>query len=124
MLEARLAQGILLKKILEAVKDIISDANVEVAPTGLSMQAMDPSHVALVQLLMKSDGFEPFTCTRPQSLGVNFGNLSKVVRCAGPDDVITLKAEDEGDELTLLFESPSMLRACLQHVIHAWSRRD
>jgi proliferating cell nuclear antigen len=32
--------------------------------------------------------------------------MAKILKCAGADDVITLKAEDDGDALTLMFESP------------------
>ncbi|GFH22252.1 proliferating cell nuclear antigen, partial [Haematococcus lacustris] len=38
-------------------------------------------------------------------MGIHIGNLSKVLKCAGNDDIITLKADDNGDTLTLMFES-------------------
>jgi hypothetical protein len=41
------------------------------------------------------------------SIGLNLGSLAKVIKCAGNDDVITLKANDKADVLGLLFESPS-----------------
>ena len=33
--------------------------------------------------------------------------MSKVLKCAGNDDIITLKAEDSGDSISFMFESPS-----------------
>ena len=36
--------------------------------------------------------------------------MGKILKCAGNDDIITLKAEDEGDSLALVFESPSQDR--------------
>ena len=50
MFEAKLTEGVILKKIVEAIKDLVSDVNIDVSPTGISLQAMDSSHVALVSL--------------------------------------------------------------------------
>ena len=64
MFEARLVQGSVLKKILDAVKDLVTDANFDCSETGFSLQAMDSSHVALVALLLRADGFEHYRCDR------------------------------------------------------------
>eukprot|EP00894_Picocystis_sp_ML_P000801 jgi/Pico_ML_1/51318/g2372.t1 len=107
MFEARLVQGSLLKKVLESVKDLVTDANFDCSATGFSLQAMDSSHVALVSLLLRSEGFEHYRCDRNISMGMNLGNMSKMLKCAGNDDIITLKADDKGDSVTFMFESPS-----------------
>ncbi|CAG8578480.1 8637_t:CDS:2 [Paraglomus brasilianum] len=105
MFEARLSQGSVLKKVLEAVKELVTDANFDCSETGISLQAMDNSHVALVSVLLKADGFDPYTCDRNIPLGVNLGSLNKILKCAGNEDTITLKVDDTGDTLNLLFES-------------------
>ena len=107
MFEARLSQGSVLKKVLEAVKELVTDANFDCSETGISLQAMDNSHVALVSVLLKADGFDPYTCDRNIPLGVNLGSLNKILKCAGNEDTITLKVDDTGDTLNLLFESQS-----------------
>ena len=48
MFRAQMREGGVLKKIVEAIKDIVSNVNIDAGPNGISMQAMDPSHVALV----------------------------------------------------------------------------
>ncbi|KAF9939395.1 proliferating cell nuclear antigen [Modicella reniformis] len=105
MLEARLQTGSLPKKILEAVKELINDANFDCSDNGIALQAMDNSHVALVALLLRHEGFEPYRCDRSLALGVNLVSLSKILRCAGNDDIITIKADDNGDVLSLTFEN-------------------
>lgn len=107
MFEARLLQGSLLKKILDAMKDLVTDANFDCSSTGFSLQAMDSSHVALVALLLRSDGFEHFRCDRNITMGINLPNMSKMLKCANNDDIITVKAEDDGDTVTFMFESPN-----------------
>lgn len=106
MFEARLVQGCLLKKVQEALKDIVKEASWDCTSSGLSLQAMDGSHVSLVQLTLRSDGFEKYRCDRNLAMGINMASLSKILRCAGNEDIITLRADDTGDMLELMFEAP------------------
>jgi len=105
MLEARLPQAQILKKVLDAVKELVSDCNFDCNDDGLSLQAMDNSHVALVAMKLGAEGFEPYRCDRNIALGINLNSLSKVLRCAANEDLVTLKAEDTPDSLNLVFES-------------------
>jgi proliferating cell nuclear antigen len=111
--EAKLVQGSLLKKIVESIRELVTDANVDCSETGISMQAMDSSHVSLVTLNLRNDGFDHFRCDRNLSLGLNLGNLSKILKCAGNDDSITLRCEDDSDTLTATFESKSKCQSLL-----------
>ena len=43
----------------------------------------------------------PF-CDRAMSLGVNFSSLSKILNCAGNNNVMTMKAEDDADSVAML----------------------
>jgi proliferating cell nuclear antigen len=40
------------------------------------------------------------------SILVNMDTMQKLMKCASNDDNITLKSEDNGDLLSLIFESP------------------
>lgn len=66
---------------------------------------MDNSHVALVSMMLKSEAFSPFRCDRNIALGVNLTSLTKVLRAAQNEDILTLKADDAPDVLNLVFES-------------------
>lgn len=46
--------------------------------------------------------------------GMKLANLSKILKCAGNDDAITMKSEDNGDTITFMFESPSEHALALQ----------
>jgi DNA polymerase III sliding clamp (beta) subunit (PCNA family) len=48
---------------------------------GISLQAMDSSHVALVSLNLSQDGFEHYRADGNMVLGVSIANLAKVSRC-------------------------------------------
>mmetsp|Transcript_23270 Transcript_23270/g.71596 ORF Transcript_23270/g.71596 Transcript_23270/m.71596 type:complete len:262 (-) Transcript_23270:143-928(-) len=110
MFEAQLEKAQLLKKIIDSIKDLVTDANIEITETGLTVQAIDSSHVALVSLHMNTQLFGHFRCDRSMTLGLNLVNLAKILKCAGNDDSVTLKAQDDGELLTIAFESPGQER--------------
>lgn len=114
----------------------VTDANFDCSPTGFALQAMDISHISLVSLYLRHDGFEHYRCDRNISMGeqvsncpgqesgtpggrrsrggshaspsgMNLNNLAKMLKCAGNEDIITIKAADQGDTVTFMFESPS-----------------
>jgi proliferating cell nuclear antigen (pcna) len=107
MFQARLEQGVILKKIVEAIKELVTTVNIDVSSTGLSIQAMDSSHVALVALNLKEEGFQNYRALKNMTLGLNIQNLSKIMKCAGNDDIITMKAEEDPSSITFIFESNS-----------------
>ncbi|KAK4628979.1 Proliferating cell nuclear antigen [Fulvia fulva] len=105
VLEARLEQANLLKKVVDAIKDLVQDCNFDCNDSGIALQAMDNSHVALVSMMLKSESFSPFRCDRNIALGINLTSLTKVLRCAQSEDILTMKAEDAPDVVNFTFES-------------------
>ncbi|KAG7444254.1 proliferating cell nuclear antigen [Guyanagaster necrorhizus] len=105
MLEAKLQEASVLKKLLDAIKELVTDANFECNEEGINLQAMDNSHVALVAVLLEAPGFKRYRCDRPMPLGVNLASLTKVLKCAKDDDECTIKAADEADVLNLVYEA-------------------
>nr|XP_031857659.1 proliferating cell nuclear antigen (pcna) [Kwoniella shandongensis]KAA5524731.1 proliferating cell nuclear antigen (pcna) [Kwoniella shandongensis] len=106
MLEARVKQASVLKKLLDAIKELVTDGNLDCTDEGIALQAMDNSHVALVSLKLVAEQFESYRCDRNMPLGVNLGSLTKILKCAKDNDVVTFKAPDDADSLGMVFESP------------------
>ncbi|KAK6643523.1 hypothetical protein RUM43_005033 [Polyplax serrata] len=105
MFEARLAKSAILKKVLDAIKELLNEASFDCSDAGIQLQAMDSSHVSLVSLNLKCDGFDKYRCDRNMSMGMNIGSLVKILKCAGVDDVVTIRALDNPDSVTFVFES-------------------
>jgi proliferating cell nuclear antigen len=85
----------------------VHDCNFDCNDSGIALQAMDNSHVALVSMVLKAEAFSPYRCDRNIALGVNLVSLTKVLKAAQADDILTLKAEDSPDVVNLVFESPT-----------------
>lgn len=72
---------------------------------------MDSSHVSLVALHLKREGFQHYRADRNTSLGINLGSMAKILKCAGNEDMITLKSEeDNGSEVSFMFENAAQTR--------------
>jgi len=105
VLEAQLQQASLLKKVVDAMKDLCKDVNFDCTEKGLQVQSMDSSHVALVSLLLRESAFADFKCDRPTSLGMNVDSLSKIFKICGQNDSLKLKWENDADTLNFQCES-------------------
>jgi len=70
-MEGRLRNGEVLAKIIAAISDLVTDANFDCREQGLSLQAMDSSHVSLVSMLLRAEGFEPWNCEQSCQLGIH-----------------------------------------------------
>jgi proliferating cell nuclear antigen len=105
MFEAKLLEAGILKKVLDAIKDLLNEATFDCSESGLQLQAMDSSHVSLVSLNLKAEGFEQYRCDRNLSMGMNMASLAKVLKCANNNDIVTVKAQDNADVVTFTFEN-------------------
>lgn len=115
-MEGRFPQGVLLKRVFDAVKELVTEVNLDCNESGITMQAMDTSHVALVMLSLKLGAFDHYTCAHDRSLGLNMVQVSKIFKLCGNDDQVIIRNPDDGeaaaggsssDKVTFIFDSAS-----------------
>lgn len=82
-----------LGKAVSVISDLVDDANFTLTSEGLSMEAMDSSHVCLVVLDVKQAYFESFAVQTPDVFGIKLGVLKRVLECSSGKT--TLSREDE-----------------------------
>lgn len=105
MLEACIRQGALLKKVFDAIKEMVPEVNLECTPSGIQLQAMDSSHVSLVSLDLTQQAFERYECDRSRSLGLNMAAVAKVFKHCGNDDAVIIRHENDSSSITFVFEA-------------------
>jgi len=105
VLEAHLQQAMLLKKVVDAMKELCKDVNFDCSEKGLQVQSMDSSHVALVSLLLRESAFTDFKCDRDTSLGMNVESLAKIFKMCGPTDSLKLRWQNDADTVNFQCES-------------------
>jgi len=104
MFEAKLNKGATLKKVVEAIRELCKEVNLDCGEKGIQLQAMDSSHVSLVSLHMKEQAFDLYRADRMKVLGVSMESLAKIFKICGNDDAVTMKCEDDSDTVSFVFE--------------------
>jgi proliferating cell nuclear antigen len=112
MLEAQVQFASLWKRLVECINGLVNEANFDCNPGGLSIQAMDSSHVALVHMLLRDDCFVKYQCERNSILGLNLASLSKVLKIVDNNDSLSLRHDDDSDVVTLTSENSEKSRKC------------
>jgi hypothetical protein len=79
---------------------------------------MDSSHVSLISLKLNAEGFDRYRCDRNVSLGLNLASLSKILKCAGNDDTITMKVPARAATTRAAHQQPLS-----SHTMRALTRR-
>ena len=110
MFEATISPGSIIKKIFDAIKELITEASFDCSQNGICIQAMDSSHISMVNLMLRADGFDHFICDTNINLGVNMQDMGKILKCATNDDKITLRAVED-DKLSFSFEAKDAKRS-------------
>jgi len=103
--EAHLQHAVILRKVVDAMKDLCKDVNFDCSEKGLQVQSMDSSHVALVSLLLRESAFSEFKCDRPMSLGMNVDSLGKILKMCGPNDSLKVRWQNDADTVSFQCES-------------------
>jgi proliferating cell nuclear antigen len=106
-MEGCLKNGEVLSKIISAISDLVTDANFDCREQGISLQAMDSSHVSLVSMLLRAEGFEPWRCDDSCQLGIHLEHLMKLLKCMHAKDSVELNYKENGEDLDFIFKSPN-----------------
>jgi proliferating cell nuclear antigen len=111
MLEAKIKSEI-LKEVVEAASLLIDEGKFSIGQDEISLKAVDPAHIALIELGFSTTAFDVFNAS-PMELGVNLDKLKKVIRLASPQDIMTLKLDEEANRLNISFANLSHRMALL-----------
>lgn len=90
MFVARFEECSSFRKIIDSIKDLVKNVNIDVTQKGISIQAMDSCHIALVSLQLRDKAFSQYDCQKPLTLGLAIENVAKILKIAGNDDSLTL----------------------------------
>ena len=115
LFRAKFVNADLFKKVISGVKDLLVEVNILCGRSGVSMQAMDGSHVSLVDFRLNRKAFVGETCfvedARKQAgvpVGISMKTLADIAGCIDKKDSLTLEATDT--ELCLESENAKQSR--------------
>ena len=97
VLEMMTVHSDMIRILFEALKDVLTDVNFVFDSKGLKVAAMDGSHVAYVHMKLDADKIRldgHYHCPRKVTVGVNMGNIFKLVKTVTKDDTISFFIEE------------------------------
>ncbi len=89
-----------LKSIVDIVSTLVDEAKFNVNSDGFSLKAVDPAHVAMVDLEVGKGAFEEFAADDTE-LGVDLDKIKEVLRLARAGDVINIEQDEERNRLKI-----------------------
>jgi proliferating cell nuclear antigen len=87
-----------LKTVLDAVQTLVDEAKIHCTPEGISLKAVDPAHVAMVELSLGKGAFESYQATDLE-MGVDLDKLKDILKLASSGDSIGLEYKEDTHRL-------------------------
>lgn len=93
LMELKTVQTGAFKTLTEALKEILTDTNIEFTENAMKIITMDPTQTILVHLKLDKENFEYYNCKHKIVIGVNMSNFFKLIRTLTNNDSLTLYIE-------------------------------
>ena len=97
-------------KVIDALATIIDNATFKVTKAGLSLKAMDPSHVAMVNLEMPSGAFTDYTAEKTLPIRINLVDLNRFMKRGSAGDTLELSLDQKVNKLKIKFKKEKSTR--------------
>ncbi len=99
-------QSSAIRILIEALKEILTEANIIIDSTGLKIMTMDPSHTVLVHMKLESCKFEKFISNSDTKIGISMICFFKLLKTMNNNDTLTLFVEkDDPNRLGIKIEN-------------------
>ena len=90
IIEIKTVQSNAIRILFEALKDILTDVNLQFSNEGIKIISMDGSKQAVVNLRLEASKFEKFYCKNPMHAGLNMTSLYKIIKSVKNSDIISM----------------------------------
>jgi len=89
-----------LKGIIDVTSPLVNEVKFNISPKGISLRAVDPAHVAMVDLQINDKAFEEYKADNME-LGIDMDKLSGIMRLASSGDTVCLEYDEESNKLII-----------------------
>lgn len=90
LINIKTIQAPIFKQVIDALKDILTDVNLEIDDSGLKIVAMDNTNIVLIHLKLDADKFEEFYCSKKMYVGICMLKLHMLIKTIGTNDLLSL----------------------------------
>ena len=89
-----------LKEIVTIVSTLVDEAKFSITPDGIRLRAVDPAHVAMVDLKLNKEAFEEYKADESE-LGIDVTKLEQFLRLAKAGEIIDIVNDEEKRRLNV-----------------------
>ena len=99
MFDAKVKSDV-LKEVIDVVSTLVDEAKVTAGKDGLTVKAVDPAHVAMVDLTLDRGAFEAYKADDVE-LGLDMDKMKEVLRLSRAGEVLAIDHEEDKNRLTV-----------------------
>jgi proliferating cell nuclear antigen len=96
----KLDNPLILSKAIEIISELVNEVRLKINEFGMSITAIDPANVAMVNLKIPKNIFSKFEIEK-ESLGINLENLKKVLKRSSTGSSLIIEKKDNLLEITI-----------------------
>jgi len=89
-----------LKDLIDVTSPLVNEVKLNITKDSISLRAVDPAHVAMVDLSINSDAFEDYKA-EDLELGIDMDKFAGIMRLAGSDDDIFMEFDQKQNRLII-----------------------
>ena len=104
MFSIKVADSKIVKDVFTAISTLVDEASFDVTPDRISLRAMDPSRVAMVDFLMEKSAFDEYNATEKMKICMNMSELLKLLRRAGRDESVELSLDEKTGQFRIVIK--------------------
>lgn len=89
-----------LKGIIDVISPLVNEVKFNITPKGIFLRAVDPAHVAMVDLEIKSDAFDEYKATNME-LGIDMDKFASIMRLSTSSDIVNIEYDEDTNRLII-----------------------
>ena len=83
-----------LKGLVSVISTLVDEVKFSISEEGVNLKAVDPAHVAMVDLTLEKKAFESFSASNGTEMGVDMDKIKDMLKLAGPSDTVALEQDE------------------------------
>ena len=89
-----------LKDLIDVTSPLVNEVKFNISKNEISLRAVDPAHVAMIDLQITSDAFEEYK-TEDLELGIDMDKFASIMRLANSEQMVNLEFNQKQNRLVI-----------------------
>ncbi len=89
-----------LKGIIDVISPLVNEVKFNITSKGIYLRAVDPAHVAMVDLEIKSDAFDEYKAS-DMELGIDMDKFASIMRLSSSGDAVEIEYDEDTNRLII-----------------------